>query len=311
MDSTRRQRHACRDTEGEGGSSFEIMATSYTGIHADRAEDPSGMTVPCNASNQNTTTPSSSEDSTKKIRKPYTITKSRESWTEQEHDKFLEAVQLFDRDWKKIESYIGSKTVTQECPLQIRSHAQKYFMKVQKNGTNGHVPPPRPKRKAIHPYPHKAPENGQNLEFLGSYYSENLLPAIPSHGTLPSQSSSSLLEPGYDFRTNSLSINSTPIAHVSSPVLSSLPPANASHMMADNSSSGNPCGGWQTNEIYDQVNHGLPVRDFAQVFAFVGSIFDPNTSGHLERLMEMNPADANAVCLASNEDHFVIPNASK
>lgn len=33
-------------------------------------------------------------DPNKKIRKPYTITKSRESWSEQEHDKFLEALQL-------------------------------------------------------------------------------------------------------------------------------------------------------------------------------------------------------------------------
>lgn len=36
----------------------------------------------------------SSEDVGKKTRKPYTITKSRESWTEQDHDKFLEALQL-------------------------------------------------------------------------------------------------------------------------------------------------------------------------------------------------------------------------
>ncbi|RRT41218.1 hypothetical protein B296_00057983 [Ensete ventricosum] len=41
----------------------------------------------------------------------------------------------------------------------LRSHAQKYFLKVQKNGTGAHVPPPRPKRKAAHPYPQKSSKN--------------------------------------------------------------------------------------------------------------------------------------------------------
>ncbi|GKA15789.1 hypothetical protein Tco_0695536, partial [Tanacetum coccineum] len=38
--------------------------------------------------------PSAADEASKKIRKPYTISKSRESWTEPEHDKFLEALQL-------------------------------------------------------------------------------------------------------------------------------------------------------------------------------------------------------------------------
>ncbi|XP_058105660.1 protein REVEILLE 6-like isoform X2 [Magnolia sinica] len=271
--------------------------------------NPLGVATPCHPSN--TTSSSSSEDTNKKIRKPYTITKSRECWTEQEHDKFLEALQLFDRDWKKIEAFIGSKTV-----IQIRSHAQKYFMKVQKKGTKGHVPPPRPKRKESHSYPHKTSKNDQNMELSGSLYLENLSAALPSQATPPFQSSSCLLEPGYALRIDSSSMvrNSTPSALIPSWPLNSLPPATVSHTMTDDigppgaTSENNCCsssmecppGTWSTCDTTDLGNHGPPLRvmpDFSQVYTFIGSVFDPNTSGHLQKLKQMDPVNIEAALL--------------
>ena len=49
-----------------------------------------------NTSSLSTSTSSMGDSSSgKKVRKPYTITKSRESWTDEEHDKFLESLQLY------------------------------------------------------------------------------------------------------------------------------------------------------------------------------------------------------------------------
>ncbi|CAL9071219.1 unnamed protein product [Musa textilis] len=240
------------------------------------------------------------EDPSKKIRKPYTITKSRESWTEQEHDKFLEALQLFDRDWKKIEAFVGSKTV-----IQIRSHAQKYFLKIQKNGTSEHVPPPRPKRKAAHPYPQKAPKYALQI----------------SQGATPHQASC-LLEPHYAFGvdTSSMSRNSNTNEAVPSGLNSSLQPVSASHLTTDdmghtgNLVVNNCCSSstispvtWPTCEMADHENHVTALRvmpDFAQVYSFLGSVFDPSTTGHLQKLKEMDPIDVETVCYIETRTYY-------
>ncbi|XP_047324270.1 protein LATE ELONGATED HYPOCOTYL-like isoform X2 [Impatiens glandulifera] len=103
---------------------------------------------------------SSGEDLTIKARKPYIITKQRERWTEEEHNRFLEAIKLYGRAWQRIEEHIGTKTA-----VQIRSHAQKFFTKLEKEAVlkgipagqalDIEIPPPRPKRKPSNPFPRK------------------------------------------------------------------------------------------------------------------------------------------------------------
>ena len=46
-------------------------------------------------------------------------------WTTEEHEKFLEAVQLFDKDWRKIADFVGTRN-----NIQCRTHAQKHYKRL-------------------------------------------------------------------------------------------------------------------------------------------------------------------------------------
>lgn len=48
-------------------------------------------------------------------------------WTEEEHATFLEQLAKTGKDWKQIAKAIPTRTI-----VQIRTHAQKYFMKLEK-----------------------------------------------------------------------------------------------------------------------------------------------------------------------------------
>jgi SHAQKYF class myb-like DNA-binding protein len=48
-------------------------------------------------------------------------------WTKEEHEAFLSALQLYGKEWKKVAAKVKTRTV-----VQTRTHAQKYFQKLQK-----------------------------------------------------------------------------------------------------------------------------------------------------------------------------------
>ncbi|XP_008437995.2 protein REVEILLE 6 [Cucumis melo] len=259
----------------------------FTGIDSVRTPTPSLRTaaLPTSTSNSVAAFPVS-EDASKKIRKPYTITKSRESWTEQEHDKFLEALQLFDRDWKKIEAFVGSKTV-----IQIRSHAQKYFLKIQKSGKSEHVPPPRPKKKASHPYPQKAPKNA-TTQHPGMYQPLSS-PFEPRYIYIPDSAA------GFGLPSPNATFSSWSCSPVQTIDVSQVPKV-CGPTLAHSSSSESTPRTWKLGEISDQGNQSMRNRvmpDFAQVYSFIGSVFDPTVSGHIQRLRKMDPINLETALL--------------
>lgn len=48
-------------------------------------------------------------------------------WTKEEHEAFLKGLQLYGKEWKKVAAKVKTRTV-----VQTRTHAQKYFQKLQK-----------------------------------------------------------------------------------------------------------------------------------------------------------------------------------
>jgi SHAQKYF class myb-like DNA-binding protein len=52
-------------------------------------------------------------------------------WTREEHNAFLLALQQYGKEWKKVAAKVKTRTV-----VQTRTHAQKYFQKLQKGLSN-------------------------------------------------------------------------------------------------------------------------------------------------------------------------------
>lgn len=73
-------------------------------------------------------------DNTKgsKRKRPLQLKKEQTNgrWTPEEHTSFLQGLKIFGREWKKVAQQIPTRT-----SAQIRSHAQKYFAKVERENS--------------------------------------------------------------------------------------------------------------------------------------------------------------------------------
>ena len=61
----------------------------------------------------------------KKSRKPYVMTRPRERWTADEHDRFLHALLLYGRDWKRVQAFVATKTGYAATPRSTSSERRR------------------------------------------------------------------------------------------------------------------------------------------------------------------------------------------
>jgi SHAQKYF class myb-like DNA-binding protein len=50
-------------------------------------------------------------------------------WTREEHFRFIEALKLYGKEWRRVQQHVGTRSST-----QARSHAQKFFVKLERKG---------------------------------------------------------------------------------------------------------------------------------------------------------------------------------
>merc|ERR1719359_1108538 len=72
---------------------------------------------------------SSKAQNSARARDAKSVPKATGRWTAEEHDEFLKCLDIYGREWKKVAERITTRTAA-----QIRSHAQKYFKKIEAAG---------------------------------------------------------------------------------------------------------------------------------------------------------------------------------
>lgn len=101
-------------------------------------------------------------------------------WTDEEHEKFLEALKIYGKNWNKVHRHVGTRT-----SAQTRSHAQKYFNKLMKKGSKEANQESLKREDSHHSVSNKGTNFKQDLSYHGREISiEDLLPIIKTGGLI-------------------------------------------------------------------------------------------------------------------------------
>jgi SHAQKYF class myb-like DNA-binding protein len=122
---------------------MSLPPATYTstprGGHTQFLDLTDGAAAPTQASSAKKSTPAKKKTATARTYmdldstgKPKVVEYGKEHtgrWTREEHEAFLQGLRRYGKEWKKVAALVKTRTV-----VQTRTHAQKYFQKLQKVG---------------------------------------------------------------------------------------------------------------------------------------------------------------------------------
>ena len=115
-------------TDGGGGDALPALGSAIDAYEDDDDEDDDDQD---NDEDQDDNASSSHNNNNNKRNKNRNLIVTGQEqtgrWTKDEHEAFLQGLQLYGKEWKKVAAKVKTRTV-----VQTRTHAQKYFQKMQR-----------------------------------------------------------------------------------------------------------------------------------------------------------------------------------